>query len=106
VSVLALIAVLTVGTVGLKAAGPLLAGGRQPPGAAVAVIALLTPALVTALIVTGTFVQDDAGGPAIVVLDARAAGLAAGGALLWLRAPAVVALAGAAVVTATLRALG
>ena len=40
------------------------------------------------------------------VLDARAAGLAVGAVLLWLRAPALVALMVAAAVTAVVRVAG
>ena len=96
-----LIVVLAVGTIALKAAGPVLAGGRTPPAAWVRVIALLTPALVTALVVADAFTLQRH-----VVLDARAAGLAVGAVLLWLRAPALVALVVAAAVTAVVRVAG
>jgi hypothetical protein len=93
-----LILVLAVGTVLMKTIGPVLAGGRQPPAPLTRVIALVAPALISALIVAGTFTQGQQ-----LVIDARAAGLAVGAAALWLRAPAVVALLLAAVVCAVLR---
>jgi branched-subunit amino acid transport protein len=93
-----LILVLAVGTVLMKTIGPVLAGGRQPPAPLTRVIALVAPALISALIVAGTFTQGQQ-----LVIDARAAGLAVGAVALWLRAPAVVALLLAAVVCAVLR---
>ena len=57
-----LIVVLAVGTVLLKTIGPLLAGGRQPPPALTRVIALIAPALISALIVAGTFTARPATG--------------------------------------------
>ena len=95
-----LIVVLAVGTVAFKTAGPLLAGGRQPPEPLTRVIALLAPALITALVVADTFTREHA-----LVVDARAAGLAVGAVALWLRAPAAVALLAAAIVCALVRAL-
>ncbi len=93
-----LILVLAVGTVLMKTIGPVLAGGRQPPAPLTRVIALVAPALISALIVTGTFTQGQQ-----LVIDARAAGSAVGAVALWFRAPAVVALLLAAIVCAVLR---
>jgi Branched-chain amino acid transport protein (AzlD) len=93
-----LIIVLAVGTVLLKTIGPVLAGGRQPPAPLTRVIALVAPALISALIVTGTFTVDRQ-----LVIDARAAGLAVGAIALWLRVPAVLAMIIAAIVCALLR---
>lgn len=96
-----LIVALAAGTVLFKTLGPLLAGGRQPPPTIIRVIELLTPALLAALIVSGTFTTDRA-----VVLDARVIGLAVGALALWFRLPLVVALVLAGVVTAMVRLLG
>jgi branched-subunit amino acid transport protein len=93
-----LILVMAVGTVLMKTIGPVLAGGRQPPALLTRVIALVAPALISALIVAGTFTQGQQ-----LVIDARAAGLAVGAVALWFRAPAVVALLLAAIVCAVLR---
>jgi hypothetical protein len=64
------------------------------------VIDLLTPALLTALIVVSTFSDGRA-----LVLDARAAGVAVGIVLLLVRVPLVVALVAAAVAVAGIRLL-
>jgi branched chain amino acid efflux pump len=96
-----LVLVLAAGTVALKVIGPLVAGGVQPPPALVRVIDLLTPALLTALIVTSTFTSGRH-----LVVDARAAGVAVGLVLLLLRVPLVVALLGAAGAVAGIRLLG
>ncbi len=83
----------------IKAAGPVLVGGRELPPRAVAVIALLAPALLAALIVTETFGED-----VDLVLDERAVGVAVAAAALALRAPMLLAIALAAVTTALVRA--
>jgi branched-subunit amino acid transport protein len=93
-----LIAVLALGTVLMKTLGPVLAGGRQPPARLTRVIALIAPALISALIVAGTFTQGQR-----LIIDARAAGLAVGAIALWFRAPATVAMLLALVVCALLR---
>jgi uncharacterized membrane protein len=93
------IVIVTVATVAIKAAGPLLVGGRELPPRAVAVIALLAPALLAALVVTQTFGEDGH-----LVLDERAIGVAVAGLALALRAPVLVAVALAAVSTALTRA--
>jgi hypothetical protein len=96
-----LVGVLAAGTVTLKVLGPLVAGGVQPPPALVRVIDLLTPALLTALIVASTFSSGRS-----LVLDARAVGAAVGAVLLLLRVPLVVALLASAAVVAAVRYLG
>ena len=96
------IVVLVVGlaTMALKAVGPLLLGGRQLPTRVLAVVALLGPALLAALVVTQTLGEDEA-----LVVDERLAGLAAGAGALALRAPLLAVIIVAATVTAALRAL-
>jgi uncharacterized membrane protein len=93
------IVIVTLATVAIKAAGPLLVGGRELPPRAVAVIALLAPALLAALVVTQTFGEDGH-----LVLDERAIGVAVAGLALALRAPVLVAVALAAISTALTRA--
>ncbi len=68
--------VLVVGlaTVALKAAGPVLAAGRELPAGAARVVDLLAPALLAALVATQAFASDEE-----LVLDERAAGLLAAG---------------------------
>jgi branched-subunit amino acid transport protein len=93
-----LIVVLALGTVLMKTLGPVLAGGRQPPARLTRVIALIAPALISALIVTGTFTQGQG-----LIIDARAAGLAVGAIALWFRAPVTLAMLLAVAVCALLR---
>jgi uncharacterized membrane protein len=83
----------------IKAAGPVLVGGRELPPRAVAVIALLAPALLSALVITETFGEDGH-----LVLDERAVGVAVAAIALALRAPMLVAVALAALTTALVRA--
>jgi branched-subunit amino acid transport protein len=94
------IAVLTVVCFTIKATGPVALGGRQLPGWAARLIALLPAALLAALVVVQTFADGRA-----LVFDARAAGLAAAAVALALRASILVVLIAAALVTAGLRAL-
>jgi hypothetical protein len=93
-----LIAVLAIGTVLMKTIGPVLAGGRQPPAPLTRVIALVAPAVISALIVTGTFTQGQQ-----LIIDARTAGVGVGAVALWFRVPAVLAMFMAAIVCALLR---
>ena len=96
------IAVLVVGAgaMALKAAGPVVAGGRALPPRALQLVAALAPALLAAFVVTGTFASGRS-----VVLDERALGLAAAAACVWVRAPLLAAVVAAAVVTALARAV-
>jgi hypothetical protein len=91
---------LFVATVAIKAAGPLIVGGRELPQSAYAVIALLAPALLTALILTDTFARGQE-----LTVDARAAGLLCAGVAVALRAPLLVIVLVAAVGAAAVRAL-
>lgn len=93
-----LIVVLALGTVLMKTLGPVLAGGRQPPARLTRVIALIAPALISALIVVGTFTQGQR-----LIIDARAAGLAVGAIALWFRVPAVLAMLLAVIACALVR---
>ena len=85
----------------IKAVGPVLVGGRDLPPRAVAVITLLAPALLAALVVTETFGEDQH-----LVLDERAVGVGVAGLALALRAPVLIAVALAAFATALARAFG
>jgi branched-subunit amino acid transport protein len=92
---------LAVITALIRAAGPVALGGRDLPPLVHDVVALLAPALLSALVVTETFSESGE-----LVLDERAAGVAAAGAVLAARGPLLAAIAVAAAVTAALRALG
>jgi branched chain amino acid efflux pump len=96
-------AVLVIGaaTVAIKSTGPLLAGGRELPGRIADVVELLAPAVLAALVVTQTV-----GGDEELVIDERLAGVAAASVAIALRAPILVSVATAAVVTALLRLAG
>jgi branched-subunit amino acid transport protein len=94
------IAGLTAATVAIKAAGPLIVGQRELPAGATAVISLLAPALLTALIVTDTFAREQD-----LTVDARAAGLACAGVAVALRAPLLVTVLVAAAGAAAVRAI-
>ena len=92
------IVAVTIASAAIKAAGPVLAGGRELPPRANAVLALLTPALLAALVVTGTFGE---GGR--LTIDEKFLGVGVAAVALALRAPMIVAVVLAAVVTALSR---
>ena len=83
----------------LKAIGPILVGGKDLSPSTGAVIALLAPALLTALVVTETFGE---GGH--LVLDEKAVGVGVAALALALRAPVLLAVALAALTTTLVRA--
>ena len=85
----------------IKAIGPVLVGGRELPGWASAVVALLSPALLAALVVTETFGEDGR-----LALDERAFGVAVAALALALRAPVLLAVALAVAASALARAFG
>ncbi|HET9544225.1 MAG TPA: AzlD domain-containing protein [Gaiellaceae bacterium] len=94
--------VLVVGavTVALKAAGPVLLGGRELPPPVLRVVVLLAPALLAALVAVGLV-----GGDRELLLDERLAGLGAAVLALLVRAPILVVVIAAAVATALARGL-
>ena len=90
-----------VGTILSKAAGPVFLGSKELPPRALALVEVLAPAMLAALVVT-----QAVGGDRELVLDpARLAGIAAAGVAVWLRAPLVVVMAIAALVAASIRLL-
>jgi hypothetical protein len=96
--------VLVVGaaTVGIKAVGPALLGGRELPAPVMSVIRLLAPAVLAGLVVVQVV-----GGDRAIVVDERLVGLAAALVALGFRAPLPVVVAAAAAATALTRlALG
>jgi hypothetical protein len=94
------IASLAVATAALKLAGPLALGGRPLRAGALNVVELLASALLAALVVVETF-----GHGRSLTVDARVAGVAFAGLLLWRRAPMTYVVVGAAAVTALVRLL-
>jgi branched-subunit amino acid transport protein len=95
------IVAVTLASAAIKAAGPILVGGRELPPRVNAVIALLAPALLAALVLTETFSEDGH-----LVLDERAVGVGVAAVALTLRAPVLLAVALAALVTALIRLFG
>jgi branched-subunit amino acid transport protein len=89
-----------VGTLALKAAGPVILGGRALPGRLSGVVTLVGPALLAALVAIGTFAQGQR-----LVVDARVLGVAAAAVAIRFRAPVLVVVILAAAVTAGARAL-
>jgi branched chain amino acid efflux pump len=87
-------------TMTIKAAGPLLLGGRELPPRVADVIVLLGPALLAALVAINTF-----GDGRSLTLDARALGVAAAGVAVWRKAPLLLVVVIAAAVTALARAV-
>jgi branched-subunit amino acid transport protein len=92
------VAIVGVATIASKAAGPVLVGRRELPRRLQACVELLAPVMLTALVVTQTL-----GGDEEIEVDARVAGVGAAAIAILLRAPIIVAMAIAAVVTALIR---
>jgi branched-subunit amino acid transport protein len=90
-----------IATIALKGTGPVLLGGRELPPRLSAVLFLLAPTLLAALVVT-----QAVGGKREIVLDARLVGLGAAVLALTLRAPLIAVVVIAAAVAALARALG
>ena len=87
------------GTYALKAAGPVLLGGRPLPALVARVARVLPAALIAALIAAGSLTTDGAWS-----LDARAAGVASALLVAWRRGSFLAVVAVAMGVTALLRA--
>lgn len=94
------ILVTGLGTLAMKAVGPLVIGSREFPERIRRLLTLAAVSLLGALIAVSTFVAQGQ-----VVLDARAAGVAAAGLLTWRGAPFPAVVVAAAVVAAAIRAV-
>jgi hypothetical protein len=92
------VGVVSAVTVLFKSAGPVLLGGRRLAGRPLALVELVAPVMLVALVVTQTV-----GGSRAVVLDARLGGVAVAAVALRFRAPLIVAMALAAATTVLLR---
>ena len=90
-----------IGTIAIKASGPVLLGGRPLPERLQGVVALLAPALLAALVATNTF-----GSGQSLVADARLIGVAVAALALVLRAPILVVVIVAAASAAIARLAG
>ena len=96
------IVVLAVGatTALFKAAGPVFLGRRTLPPRVLALVEVLAPAMLAALVVT-----QAVGGDEELVLDERVAGVAVAGVAILLRAPLLAVMVAAATAAALLRLL-
>jgi branched-subunit amino acid transport protein len=92
--------VVGVGTVLLKAVGPVGVAGRRLPTPAERVLELVAPAILAALVVVETFASGRH-----LVADARLAGVGAGVLCVLARAPFWVVVLCGALATAAVRAL-
>jgi branched-subunit amino acid transport protein len=87
-------------TVAIKALGPMLLGGKPMPPRVARIVALLAPALLAALVAVNTL-----GGDRALQVDARLPGVLAAALAIKLKAPVLVVVIVAALVTAGVRAI-
>jgi branched-subunit amino acid transport protein len=99
-SVWLVVGTVGLGTVAIKAVGPVLLGGRPLPARATGLVELLAPALLGALVATQALGSGQA-----LVFDERLIGLAVAGIALWRKAPMLVVIVAAAAATALARAV-
>jgi hypothetical protein len=92
------VAIVGAGTIAIKAAGPVLLGGRPLPARLTGVVELLAPALLAALVAVQTFGSGEA-----LVVDERVLGVAAAAIALWRKVPLLLVVVIAAAVTALAR---
>jgi branched-subunit amino acid transport protein len=90
--------VVGLGTIAIKALGPVLLGGRPLPARVSGPVGLLAPALLGALVVTQAFSSGRS-----LEIDARLVGVLAGAIALALRAPVLLVVVLAAAATALTR---
>ena len=94
-------AAIGLGTMAIKAAGPVLLGERPLPVRVKSVVALLAPALLAALVATATLGEGQS-----LVVDARILGVGAAVVALALRAPTRAVVIDAAAAAALVRLAG
>ncbi len=90
-----------IGTMVIKAAGPVLLGGRPLPDRVQRVVAMLAPALLAALVATAALSTGNQ-----LVLDARIIGLGAAALAILLRAPILAVVIIAALSAGVARLVG
>jgi hypothetical protein len=95
------IAVLAIGTIAIKAAGPIAVGGRNLSPRARAVVVLVAPSLLAALVLYETVGAENGG----LTFDERLTGVLAAAAALLLRLPMLAVIAVAAAASALARAI-
>jgi branched-subunit amino acid transport protein len=86
------------GTIAVKAAGPVLLGGRPLPSRLTGVVELLAPAVLAALVAVQAFGDGQS-----LAVDERLIGVAAAGVALWRKAPLLIVVVVAALTTAVAR---
>ena len=96
-----LVLLLAAAAYSFKVLGLIVIGRRQLPATLERCLALIPAALIAALIVNDTFAEGKD-----LVIDARAAGVAAAALAAWRRAPLIVVIVVGAAVTAAIRQLG
>jgi branched-subunit amino acid transport protein len=96
-----LVLALAAAAYAFKVLGLIVIGRRALPSALERCLALIPAALIAALVVNDTFAAGKD-----LVLDARAAGVAAAALAVWRRAPLIVVVVIGAAVTAAVRQLG
>ena len=94
------IAIVAAANFAIKASGPILLGGRELPEQLLRIIALLAPAILTALVVVGTLSEKQE-----LKVDEQTIGVAVAGAGMAARMPMVAAIVLGTATTAALRAL-
>jgi branched-subunit amino acid transport protein len=87
-------------TAAIKAIGPIALGGRELPERFTGVIALMAPALLSALVVTAALADGDR-----LAVGPETAGVAAGGLVAWRTESIIGCVVVAAAVTAAVRAI-
>jgi branched-subunit amino acid transport protein len=95
-----LVILLAIGAYGFKVLGLVVLGGRALPAPLDRCLALIPAALIAALVVKDTFSIGQE-----LVLDARAAGVAAAVVAAWRQAPLIAVIVIGATVTALVRAI-
>jgi branched-subunit amino acid transport protein len=96
----AVVVSVSVITIAIKALGPMLLGGKPLPPRLNSVVGLLAPALLAALVAVNTL-----GGDRELVIDARLPGVLAAAIAIRLKAPVLVVVIVAALVTSAVRAM-
>jgi branched-subunit amino acid transport protein len=96
----AVVVSVSVITIAIKALGPMLLGGKPLPPRLNSVVGLLAPALLAALVAVNTL-----GGDRELVIDARLPGVLAAAVAIRLKAPVLVVVIVAALVTSAVRAM-
>jgi uncharacterized membrane protein len=94
------IAIVAVANFAIKASGPVLLGGRELPAQLLRIIALLAPAILTALVFVGTLSENEE-----LKVDAQTIGVAVAGGAMAIRMPMLAAIVLGTATAAALRAL-